>query len=41
MYKNGLIRELRSISKIVTLQTGTQIITITILPDISKSKNNQ
>ena len=39
--KNGLIRELRSISKFVTLQTGTQIITITILPDISKSKNNQ
>ena len=41
MYKNGLIRELRSISKFVSLQTGTQIITITILPDISKSKSNQ
>ena len=39
--KNGLIRELRSISKFVTLQNGMQIITINILPDISKSKDNQ
>ena len=34
------MRSLRLIQKLVTLQTG-QLITIHILPDISRSKGNQ
>ena len=34
------MRSLRLIQKLVTLQTG-QVITIHILPDISRSKGNQ
>ena len=41
MYENGLIRNLREISKFMTSKTGKQTITINILPDISKSKGNQ
>ena len=41
MQKNGLIRRLRLISKFMTSQTGKQIITTHILPNISRTKNNQ
>ena len=41
MYKNGWIRKLRVISKLMTLQTGQQIMIILILPNISRSKSNQ
>ena len=41
MYENGLIRKLRLTSKIRTSFTGKQIITILILPHISRSKGNQ
>ena len=41
MYKNGLIRKIRLISKFITLQPGKQTITIHILPNISRSKDNQ
>ena len=41
MQENDLIRKLRLISKFMTSQTGSQIITIHILPDISKSEGNQ
>ena len=34
------MRSLRLIQKLVTLQTG-QVITIHILPDVSRSKGNQ
>ena len=39
--KSGLIRRLRLISKFITSQTGQQIITIHILPIISRRKDNQ
>ena len=39
--KKGLIRRLRVIPKFITLQTVERIITIHILPNISKSKGNQ
>ena len=41
MYKNGLIRKIRLILKILTSQPGWQTITIHILPDISRYKGNQ
>ena len=39
--KNNFIRRFRLIPKFLTLQTGQQIITIHILPNISRSKGNQ
>ena len=39
--KNGLIRKIRLILKFMTSQPGKQAITIHILPNISKSKDNQ
>ena len=41
MLKNGLIRKLWLISKLMLSQKGQQIITIQILPNISSSKGNQ
>ena len=41
LYENGLIRKPRLVSKFLTSQVGQQIITIRILPNISRSKNNQ
>ena len=41
MQESDLIRKLRLISKFMTSQTGSQIITIHILPNISKSEGNQ
>ena len=41
MKKNGLVRKLWLISKFITSQTGQQIITKHVLPDISRSKSNQ
>ena len=41
MYKNGLIKKKRLISKFVTLQPAKQTIVIHILPSISRSKDNQ
>ena len=41
MYKNGLIRKIRLISKFMTLQSGKQTIAMHILPNISRSKGNQ
>ena len=41
MQKNGLIRDLRLISKFMTLLPGKQTIAIQILPNISRSKGNQ
>ena len=41
MYKNGLIRKIRLISKFMTSQPGKQAIAIHILPHISRSKRNQ
>ena len=41
MYKNGLMRKIRLISKFMTSQPGQQTIAIHILPIISKSKGNQ
>ena len=41
MLKNSLIRKLRLISKLMTSQTGQQIITIHILFNASRSKSNQ
>ena len=38
---NGLIRKLRLISKLMKSQPGHQIITIHILPSISRSKEYQ
>ena len=40
MYKNDLIRKLRTISRFVTSQTKQKIITIHILLNISRSKDN-
>ena len=41
MYKNGLIRKIRLISKFMTTQPGKQTITIHTLPNTSRSKDNQ
>ena len=41
MLKNGLIRKLWLISKLMLSQKGQQIIAIQILPNISSSKGNQ
>ena len=41
MYKYGLIRKLRLILKSVSSQTGQRIITMHLLPSISRSKGNQ
>ena len=41
MYENGLIRKLKLISQFMTSQTGKQIITIQIMPNISRGKRNQ
>ena len=41
VWENGLIRMLRLITKFMTLQAGRQIITIHILPNISRSKGNR
>ena len=41
IYKNGLIRKTRLISKFMTSQPGKQTITIHILPSISRNKDNQ
>ena len=39
--KNGLIRQIRLISKFMTSQPGKQTIAIDMLPNISRSKGNQ
>ena len=41
MQENGLIRKLKFVSKLMTSNIGTQIITIHIFPNISRSKDNQ
>ena len=41
MWENDLIRKLRLISILTTLQTGKQEITIHISPSISRSKGDQ
>ena len=41
MYKNILIKTIRLISKFMTSQPGWQTIAIHILPNISRSKDNQ
>ena len=41
MQKNGSIRKIRLISKFKASQSGIQIIAIHILPNISRSKDNQ
>ena len=41
MWKNGLIRKIRSISEFMTSQPGKQTITINILPNISSSKDKK
>ena len=41
MHKNSLIRKIRLISKLMTLEPGKQTIAIHILPIISRSKDNQ
>ena len=41
MYKNGLIRKITLILKFMTSQPGSQTIAIHILPNISRSKDNQ
>ena len=41
MQKNGLIREIRLISKCMTSQPGKQTIAIYILPYISRNEGNQ
>ena len=41
MYKNGLIRKIRLISKYMTSQQGKQTMAIHILPNISRNKGNQ
>ena len=41
MYKNGFIRKIRLILKFMTSQPGLQTITIHMLPNISRSKDNQ
>ena len=39
--KNGLIRKIRLISKFMTSQSGQQTVVIHILPNISRSRDNQ
>ena len=41
MYKNVLNKKIRLISKFMTSQPGWQTIAIHILPNISRSKDNQ
>ena len=41
MYKNGLIRKIRLISKFITSKSGLKIITIHVLTNILRSKGNQ
>ena len=41
MFKNGLIRKLRLISKCVRSQAGQQLITIHVFSNTSRSKDNQ
>ena len=41
MYKNGLIRKIRLILKLMTSQPGLQTIAIHILPNIVRSEGNQ
>ena len=41
MQKNSLIRKPRLISRLMTSQTGQQLITMPILSNISRSKGNQ
>ena len=41
LYRNGLIGKLWLISQFMTSQTGQQIITIHIFPNISRSEGNQ
>ena len=41
MWKNGLIRKIRSISEFMTSQSGKQTITIHILANISRSKGKK
>ena len=41
IYESGLIRNLRLISKFLTSYTGQQVITLSILLNISRSKVNQ
>ena len=40
MYKNGLIRKIRLISKFITPQSKKQTIAMHILSNISRRKNN-
>ena len=41
MYKNGLIRKMRLISKFMTSKPGLKIIAIHVLTNILRSKGNQ
>ena len=41
MYKNGLVRKIRLILKLMTSQPGFQTTAIHTLPNISRSKGNQ
>ena len=41
MYKNGLMRKIRLVSKFMTSQPGKQAFTIHILPNVPRSKSNQ
>ena len=39
--KNGLIRNIRLVSKFMTLQPGSKTVIVHTLPNISLNKNNQ
>ena len=41
MYENGLTRKIRLVLKSMTSEPGKQTIAICILPNISRSKDNQ
>ena len=41
MWKNGLIRKIKLISRFMTLQPGKQTTAMHLLPDIPRSKGNQ
>ena len=41
MYKNGLIRKIRSLSRFMASQPGKQTIVIYIMSNISRSKGDQ
>ena len=41
MQENGVVGKLGTMSKFITSQTGQEIITIHVLPNISRSKVNQ